>query len=63
MNSMFRRTGNEQSKRESFDSSYILTNFKNFYFGEAAFDTIQLSIRFSSGADKYYEALTVITLE
>lgn len=62
INSIFRKNLNletpfDNKVRESFDASYILEKYKKFYFGEADFESIQLSVRFSTGANKYYESL------
>lgn len=62
MNSMFRKRAQESNTRESFDASYILQKFKNFYFGEAEFKEVSLVIRFTVAEDKFYERLTTITL-
>ncbi|KAJ8926484.1 hypothetical protein NQ314_021151 [Rhamnusium bicolor] len=57
MNTNFR---NADEKCEHFDATYILEKFHNYKFGVVNFTSIQLSIRFTSGDDKYYDsALTI----
>lgn len=64
MNSLFRQASSEnaKSKRESFDASFILEKYKTFYFGEVNLSDVQLSVRFSTGDDRYYQAAAVIPL-
>ncbi|XP_022914170.2 activating signal cointegrator 1 complex subunit 1-like [Onthophagus taurus] len=69
MNSRYRnakisdeRNNGRREQRESFDASFILDKYKNFYFGEADFKEIHLSVRFTTGDDKYYECCKLINL-
>ncbi|EFA04486.1 activating signal cointegrator 1 complex subunit 1 [Tribolium castaneum] len=60
MNSIFRK--NEDNRRESFDASFILDKYKDYYFGKTALEQIHLSVRFTSAQNGYYQSAAVITL-
>lgn len=64
MNSRLRQTNSEntKTKRESFDATYILHKFKAFYFGKVALSNVHLSVRFTTGDDRYYQAAVVVPL-
>ncbi|XP_018336607.1 activating signal cointegrator 1 complex subunit 1-like [Agrilus planipennis] len=68
MNSLYRKKDfrqQEDSIRESFDATYILEKYKNYYFGVVELDFIHLSVRFGTtrnNGNSYYESLTSIPL-
>lgn len=47
-------------KRKTFDASSIMQRYKDFYFGEVAFDSIHLSLISSKGDDGFYMPISVI---
>ncbi|KAK3907243.1 Activating signal cointegrator 1 complex subunit 1 [Frankliniella fusca] len=72
MNSIFRRDeggldankGENQQKRsrESFDASSILKTFQEYSFGEITVQSIDLSRRYSTASNGYYEATSSLNL-
>ncbi|KAK9888931.1 hypothetical protein WA026_001150 [Henosepilachna vigintioctopunctata] len=44
-------------KRETFDATQIMEKYKDFYFGEAMFNNIHLSLMSCEGEDGYYTSL------
>jgi activating signal cointegrator complex subunit 1 len=69
MNSLFRKSDglqkskdSETKKRESFDASFILDKYKDYYFGKTVLDNIHLSIRFTSTQTGYYQSVATINL-
>ncbi|KAL3280685.1 hypothetical protein HHI36_003922 [Cryptolaemus montrouzieri] len=58
LNSLFRKDGSD--KRTTFDASYILEKYKNYEFGSGVFKSIDLSIRFSTGKNGYYDSVVSI---
>ncbi|KAE8745713.1 hypothetical protein FOCC_FOCC007597 [Frankliniella occidentalis] len=72
MNSIFRREGadsdvankgeNLKRTRESFDASSILKKFQEYSFGEITVETIDLSRRYSTASNGYYEATASLNL-
>lgn len=64
MNSLFRQSSSENTKpkRESFDATYILEKFKTFQFGEVDLSNVQLSVRFTTGDDRYYKSAAIVPL-
>lgn len=59
MNTRFR---NADEKPENFDGRQILEQFGDYRFGAVVFDNIQLSVRFTTGDDQYYEPAMIIKL-
>lgn len=51
-----------EEKKEAFDATNILQKYENYYFGAAEFNSIHLSIRFTTGESSYYEAACVIEI-
>jgi activating signal cointegrator complex subunit 1 len=51
-------------KREAFDATAILDNFKDFDFGEVSLESIQISVRYGrdDGKDGYYSHISRIDL-
>lgn len=71
MNSLFRREEldsdsakdqNQRKVRESFDASSILRKFQDYNFGEIVVRSIDLSRRYSTASNGYYEATATIKL-
>lgn len=63
MNSLFRKNQeSENNKRETFDASYILDKYRDYYFGKTALEQIHLSVRFTSAQNGYYQSAAVIHL-
>lgn len=67
MNSRYRKrdseaAGNNKKSRESFDASFILDKYKNYYFGEAEFSSVHLSVRFTTGDEQYYESAAAVSV-
>lgn len=67
MNSRYRKrdseaAGNNKKSRESFDASFILDKYKNYYFGEAEFSSVYLSVRFTTGDEQYYESAAAVSV-
>ncbi|CAH0550622.1 unnamed protein product [Brassicogethes aeneus] len=61
MNSIFNKE-NENSKRNTFDATDILKNYDNYYFGRAVFDSVQLSVRFTSSENGFYESAFTVPI-
>lgn len=61
MNSIFRM--DENKKRTTFDASFILNKFKNYYFGTAVLQSIDLSVRFTTSSNGYYNSEISISLQ
>lgn len=59
LNTRFR---NPDEKKEAFDATYILEKYGNYCFGIMEFNSIHLSIRFTTGDSSYYEAASVIEI-
>ncbi|KAJ8916100.1 hypothetical protein NQ315_004466 [Exocentrus adspersus] len=59
MNTRYR---NADEKPEKFDARKILDQYENYCFGSVEFNSIQLSVRFTSGDDKYYDSALLIKL-
>ncbi|KAJ3653586.1 hypothetical protein Zmor_012829 [Zophobas morio] len=66
MNSLFRKSDDFQrepgAKRESFDATYILDKYKDYYFGKTSLEKIHLSVRFTTTQSGYYQSAATITL-
>lgn len=69
MNSLFRREGadsdtskseNMRKVRESFDASQILKKYQEYEFGELEVSCVDLSRRYSTATNGYYEATSSI---
>lgn len=60
LNSSFRK--GEENCRQPFDTTYILSEFKDFYFGHVDLDEIHLSIRYTTSKTLYYEALMTVSV-
>ena len=62
-NDNFEESNEDSSKgRQSFDARNILKHFKDFDFGTYVVRELQISIRFSTGTDGYFDCLGKITL-
>ncbi|XP_045471368.1 activating signal cointegrator 1 complex subunit 1-like isoform X2 [Harmonia axyridis] len=66
MNTKYRKkkggTPKRWVKREPFDATEIMKQYKDYHFGDAVFDTIHLSLMTTQGEDGFYKSIASIKL-